>query len=359
MPVEFGIWKITNGVEKVQWSSIDREARIEEILVKDVSIIGLDLLLIGRQVLTDFGKKLDLLAIDREGSLVVIEIKRDRTPRDVVAQLLDYGSWVEKVTYETILETFKAFTGKDFESAFVERFGGSLPEAINESHRLIVVATELDTSTERIVTYLSSSFDVPINTLFFRYFKDGQEEYIARTWLVDPHIAEIRSESSRASKGSKEPWNGQDFYVSLGEGVHRNWEDCIKYGFISGGQGRWYSRTLEQLFPGARVFVHVPEKGYVGVGIVKGGTTPIKKFDVEANGKKIPLLSAKVLAPQMNENSDDPEKSEYAVAIDWIKTVPIEKAIWQKGFFANQNTVCKLRNRFTLEKLTTLFGLED
>jgi hypothetical protein len=184
MPVEFGIWKITNGVEKVQWSSIDREARIEEILVKDVSIIGLDLLLIGRQVLTDFGKKLDLLAIDREGSLVVIEIKRDRTPRDVVAQLLDYGSWVEKVTYETIIETFKAFTGKDFESAFVERFGGSLPEAINESHRLIVVATELDTSTERIVTYLSSSFDVPINTLFFRYFKDGQEEYIARTWLV-------------------------------------------------------------------------------------------------------------------------------------------------------------------------------
>ncbi|MEB3012829.1 hypothetical protein VJI77_07505, partial [Parvimonas sp. D2] len=90
-----------------------------------------------------------------------------------------------------------------------------------------------------------------------------------------------------------------------------------------------------------------------GVGIVKGGATPIKKFDVEANGKKIPLLSAKVLAPQMNENSDDPEKSEYAVAIEWIKTVPVEKAIWQKGFFANQNTVCKLRNRFTLEKLTT------
>lgn len=40
MPVEFGIWKISNGVERVQWTSIERETRIEEILVKDIGIIG-------------------------------------------------------------------------------------------------------------------------------------------------------------------------------------------------------------------------------------------------------------------------------------------------------------------------------
>lgn len=34
------------------------------------------------------------LAVSREGDLTVIELKRDRTPRDVVAQILDYATWV-------------------------------------------------------------------------------------------------------------------------------------------------------------------------------------------------------------------------------------------------------------------------
>ena len=37
---------------------------------------------------------IDLLAIDADGNLHVLELKRDKTPRDVVAQVLDYGSWV-------------------------------------------------------------------------------------------------------------------------------------------------------------------------------------------------------------------------------------------------------------------------
>ena len=39
------------------------------------------LLIIGRQVLTDLGKSIDLLGVDREGNVVVVELKRDRTPR--------------------------------------------------------------------------------------------------------------------------------------------------------------------------------------------------------------------------------------------------------------------------------------
>jgi RecB family endonuclease NucS len=36
-------------------------------------------------VLTSYNKYIDLLAIDRNGSIVIIELKRDKTPRDVVA----------------------------------------------------------------------------------------------------------------------------------------------------------------------------------------------------------------------------------------------------------------------------------
>ncbi|HEY3406632.1 MAG TPA: hypothetical protein VGK53_00510 [Propionicimonas sp.] len=58
------------------------------------TILGERLLAIGRQVHTPYGKIIDLLAIDADGNLHVLELKRDMTPRDVVAQALDYGSWV-------------------------------------------------------------------------------------------------------------------------------------------------------------------------------------------------------------------------------------------------------------------------
>jgi len=47
------------------------------------------------------------------------------------------------------------------------------------------------------------------------------------------------------------------------------------------------------------------------------------------------------------------------VPVEWIITRPRELAIQKKGLFANQNSACKLRNRFTLNTLYTEFGLED
>jgi hypothetical protein len=35
------------------------------------------------------------------------------------------------------------------------------------------------------------------------------------------------------------------------------------------------------------------------------------------------------------------------------------EAIWQKGMFANQNTVVRLRDPFTLERLMEAFGLDN
>jgi hypothetical protein len=61
----------------------------------------------------------------------------------------------------------------------------------------------------------------------------------------------------------------------------------------------------------------------------------------------------------MPENADNPEKSEYLVGVEWIATVPATEAIWEKGMFANQNSACRLRNRFTLDVLYKRFGLEE
>lgn len=359
MPVEFALWRIASaGLTRVDPTRMDSEARLENLIIKDLSILGLDLLVVGQQVPTAFGKRIDLLGIDAEGDLHIIELKRDRTPREVVAQALDYASWVRTLSFEDVSDMFKSAGDLPFEEAFADRFGSGPPEAINENHHLIIVASDLDPSTERIVTYLSESHGVPINVVFFRYLRDDNREYLARSWLVDPQEAEARATVSSGAR-KKQPWNGQDFYVSFGDEERRSWEDARRYGFVSGGGGIWYSRTLNNLQPGHRVFVCIPERGYVGVGTVVEGSKPITEFTVVVDDREMPLMEAPLRNENIRRDSGEPEKAEYLVKVEWQKTLPIEQAIWEKGMFANQNTVCKMRSQFTLERLVHHFGLSE
>jgi RecB family endonuclease NucS len=55
-------------------------------------------MIIGHQENTLDKGRIDLLAIAPDASLILIELKRDRTPREVVAQALDYASWVDDLT---------------------------------------------------------------------------------------------------------------------------------------------------------------------------------------------------------------------------------------------------------------------
>lgn len=195
--------------------------------------------------------------------------------------------------------------------------------------------------------------------MFFRYFEEGGNEYLTRTWLIDPDQVEAQASKAAPARG-KEPWNGRDFYVAIGEGVHRNWEDCRKYGFVSAGGGRRYTSPLEQLAPGARIFAYVPQRGYVGVGIVREAPVDVRAFKVTTDGGDVPLLDVPDLrAPNMAEYADDPRRVERVVRVKWVKALSsAEQAVWEKGMYANQNSATKLRNKFTLDKLVERFGLD-
>ena len=97
MPVEMCLWLIDDEPVRLVPSGVPTEKRLEELIEADPRILGEPLLIIGRQVPTAFGKFIDLLAVDAHGVLHVLELKRDKTPREVVAQALDYGSWVRRL----------------------------------------------------------------------------------------------------------------------------------------------------------------------------------------------------------------------------------------------------------------------
>jgi len=362
MPVKFGLWRIDGeAVAEVPPSTIASEERLEDILSGRIDILGLGpLFRLGRQVVTGFGKRIDLLAMDREGDLYVIELKKDRTPREVVAQTLEYGFWVQSLSFEAIRELFaKQHGGEDFDSAFTSFFEAEIPEAVNTSHQLVVLATGMDTSTEQIVEYVRG-YGVPINVLFFEYLTDDGREYLARSWLTDPEL-------ERPSSGAKKqaPWNGIDFFVAVGENRERNWEDMMRYGFVSAGHGDKYRKAMENLFVGARVWAAIPSsraaagRGYVGVGRVVAPAVGVRDFEVEVDGVRMNILDAPLQATNMGWDADDPALCEYLVRVEWIDVRPREEAVWEKGMFANQNVVAKLRQPFTLQRLGELFEVSN
>jgi hypothetical protein len=152
------------------------------------------------------------------------------------------------------------------------------------------------------------------------------------------------------------PWNGRDFYVTIGD---RPWEDARRYGFISAGGGPIWTKPLERLFPGARVFLYKPHpvKGYVGVGIVKEAVRPVTDFEVNVDGRTVPILEAPLAEPdKVAHDADNPDLREYLVRVEWVKTRPTQDAAWQPGLFTNQVPVCKLRDRDTIAFLEDAFA---
>jgi len=123
-----------------------------------------------------------------------------RTPREVVAQILDYGSWAQDLSLSEVTELYAEHQGGALDEAFVETFGSAVPDTFNADQRLAIVASELDAASDRIVTFLASRYDVPINAVFFRYFVDGESEYLARTWLRPPEEAEAGRPGSRSQR---------------------------------------------------------------------------------------------------------------------------------------------------------------
>ena len=363
MAVEMGLWRAEGGqLSRIVPVSIGLESQLEGYIESDPSVLGEPLLVIGRQVPTAHGGFVDLLALDETGSLHVIELKRDKTPRDVAAQTLDYGSWAATLGRSEIDNIFATYRpGLALEEAFADRFGDTLPEEVNTAQEFTIVAASIDAATERIVRFLNEDFDVPINVVFFRHFQDNGSSYLARSWLVDQSEQAKSSVAATSRKNkTREPWNGSDWYVSFGdEPTGRQWVDGMKYGFVSGGGGKKYSQTLKNLPLGARIFTYIPKIGYVGVGTVTGEAQRFDETTVIVDGIETKLTDLALAGNYRHDGDEDDDNAEWAVPVEWTRAVPRDQGVRKTGLYANQNTATKMRSQFTIEHLTAAFGLDD
>lgn len=222
MTEEIRLWKIErNGnLNEIQRDKLSVEDRLENWILKDISILSDNLLIIGNQIPTQ-GGPLDILCLDGNGDTVIIELKRGLTPREVTAQAIDYASCVKDLTADNLESFAKDYysktdgCGKTLEEMFKQQFGCDLPDDINQRQRIIIVASNIDSSTERIIHYLSENYDIPINALTFQFFKEGDTEYLGRVFLLDPEISE--SKMGKTGTKKRRPYLKYEELVKIAE----------------------------------------------------------------------------------------------------------------------------------------------
>ena len=336
-------------------AQLNDEKELEVLLIENIDLLNKGWIVIGNQVKTDAGKFIDILCMDHDGDVVVVELKKDMTPREVTAQVIDYAASASKMTAEELAQIHLDYTkgNETLNDAYQKKFGTALDEnSINQRVKMVIVASKMDDGTERIIHFLREVYQVDINILFFQVFQSDTDRLLSRVWFEQDIEETISSEVAK-----KRSWNGE-YYASFGEG-NRRWEDAMKFGFISAGGGTWYSKTLELLSIGDRVWVNIPHTGYVGVGIVTVESVPAGEAMFDIDGNKIKMCDLPLKGNYFTET--DPENAEYVVQINWLKTVNITNAVKEVGFFGNQNSVCRPLTEkwiYTVDRLNKIWGID-
>jgi hypothetical protein len=112
------------------------------------------------------------------------------------------------------------------------------------------------------------------------------------------------------------------------------------------------------LSPDDRVWVNVPTRGYVGVGIVSGAVVPLEELTVTVDGNDV--LFASLPEAEKYRGDVNPENQALFVPITWVHSVPLAEAVKEVGFFGNQNTVAKPKSEkweHTVAVLKQRFGI--
>jgi hypothetical protein len=93
---------------------IKEREHLQEWVAKNPDMLGEDLLIIQKEFdgFNDTNERLDLLALDKDGGLVIIENKLDDTGRDVIWQALKYASYCSTLTTSQIIKIYQAYLDK-------------------------------------------------------------------------------------------------------------------------------------------------------------------------------------------------------------------------------------------------------
>ena len=236
-------------------------------------------LVIGQSVA---GKRMgDILALDADGRLVIVEIKRDWSDRATVGQLLEYAAEMTGKSYKDLERLDREYWPRRHSNSpyvpLLERFReltddpefdqNDIPKT-QKGHRIIIVAPASDEGLLRIVDWLQE-YGVPIEFVPFALLADSDNADILLEIKPLPKI-QLQGENTVGGK-----WQG-DWIFNTNETYSPNaFKKMFDQGVIAIHGYETGADNLTGSNEGERVFAYVNKKGVLAVGsIVNGQVVP-------------------------------------------------------------------------------------
>lgn len=147
------------------------------------------------------------------------------------------------------------------------------------------------------------------------------------------------------------------FYINVGEGVSRDWDDFKKFGFVSAGGGERYISAIKKCQIGDIIVSYLKGMGFVGVGRIIKQAVPFYEFKYEGE-----LLQAELMTqPNTLRYFQDENVIEWLAQVEWIKTFEKSQAKWIRsgGLYTTTHVRASLhRQPKTIEFINQEFDLD-
>lgn len=210
----YKINRSTNNVEKLEQRlfkelKIKERDHLQEWIAKNPEMLGEELMIIQKEYdgFNDTNERLDLLAIDKDGDLVIIENKLDDTGRDVVWQALKYTSYCSTLTTNQIIKIYQEYldkwqTGDDAKQNLLDFLERSEEELLlnRNDQRMIFVANNYRKEVTSTVLWLLKH-DIQIKCFRATPYAMGEDVFLQVEQIIPlPETAEFMIDAKEKQK---------------------------------------------------------------------------------------------------------------------------------------------------------------
>lgn len=213
----------TESVREVDFAQLGLRERqhIQEWVAANPTILGNDLLIIGKEF-SDFDRtneRLDLLAVDADGKLVIIELKRDDSGADVHWQAIKYASYFARATATDIINLLSRharISAEEAESRLQQHLGADDLNALNNDQRIILASHRFAPEVTNAVLWLNEKApgENLITCIKLTPYQDRESLYVQASRLIPvPDTEGLRvgiRDSSASGSGGFRPVLGRD-----------------------------------------------------------------------------------------------------------------------------------------------------
>lgn len=226
------------------FEKIKQEADLEVLLENNPEYFfeGSKILIIGRQVTTNLNSFIDLFGIDKTGNTVVVELKRGKTPRETIAQLLEYASFVENLDYSQLNDIYQDYSGEEssLEDYHQQYFQSESDENVsfNKSTRLIIVAQQVSKEIRQTALFLRKK-GIDIYCMEFKYFETKSGEKIISS---DFAVGEEEFIRQKVQSASLPKVDEKQFLSSLDKNGLEVFQQIFEFGKRNDLLVRWGSK---------------------------------------------------------------------------------------------------------------------